>query len=528
MSNPNPKERWSSRLGVILVVASCAIGLGNFLRFPGQAAKNGGGAFMIPYLVGFVFLGIPVCLSEWVMGRIGGKRGHSSRAIFSAFLPDGFALRISSAIAIIIPTLIYVYYVFIESWCLAYAVDFFSRAGQAANHGMDIKQVVADSGLRFETMTGAKANGAALGSSIIWFLIFCYLLNYFIVYRGIAKGLEKLAKIAAPILFICSSVLLFRVLSLDGIMNGLGKMWNPDWNALAKADVWVAAAGQIFFSLSVGFGIVLVFTSYLTENDDVTLSGLTAASLNEFVEIVFGGMITIPVWFLFLAGSSSDFSTFSLGFTALPAIFSQMPFGNIFAGIWFTTLFIAAITSSVTMLQPAINFLEEDFHLHRRYSSAILFIFTSTLTAGIVYYSRDLLALDYTDFWVGTMLIYILATIQVIIYGWVIGPKKGREESEKGALWSIPKTFDFVIKYITPVILILILAVFISQNLTEYINKMSPEYMQMNAAKYKMTPAEAYENAVVARSVFFVILGILGMTFVMVHFGIRKNRSAHE
>ncbi|HNN06828.1 MAG TPA: hypothetical protein PKN56_24965, partial [Leptospiraceae bacterium] len=104
MSNPNPKERWSSRLGVILVVASCAIGLGNFLRFPGQAAKNGGGAFMIPYLVGFVFLGIPVCLSEWVMGRIGGKRGHSSRAIFSAFLPDGFALRMSSAIAIIIPT----------------------------------------------------------------------------------------------------------------------------------------------------------------------------------------------------------------------------------------------------------------------------------------------------------------------------------------------------------------------------------------------------------------------------------------
>jgi SNF family Na+-dependent transporter len=124
MTNPNPKEKWASKLGLILVVASSAIGLGNFLRFPGQVAKNGGGAFMVPYLVSFLILGIPVCLSEWIMGRMGGKNGHSSVSIFRTLLGDGKISKISATIAILIPTLIYVYYVFIEAWCLSYAIDF--------------------------------------------------------------------------------------------------------------------------------------------------------------------------------------------------------------------------------------------------------------------------------------------------------------------------------------------------------------------------------------------------------------------
>ncbi|MCB1178369.1 MAG: sodium-dependent transporter, partial [Leptospiraceae bacterium] len=460
MSNPNPKEKWASRLGLILVVASSAVGLGNFLRFPGKAVQNGGGAFMIPYVISFILLGIPVCLSEWIMGRIGGKKGHSAPHIFYNFLGNSFATKFSSTIALLVPTLIYVYYVFIEAWCFSYAIDFiFGNIN--FTHGMDssnpnyTSEIVKNSGEYFITLTGANGIGEAFKSKILFATLFCFLFNFLIIYRGLSKGIEALAKIAFPILFISALIILTRVVTLEGIEKGYGYMWNPDWSKLLSGEVWVAAAGQIFFSLSVGFGIVLLFTSYLSDRDDVTLSGLTAASLNEFIEVGLGGMITIPIGFIFLGSAVASFGTFGMGFVALPSVFEMMPGGRIFGAIWFLVLFIAAITSSVTMLQPGISFLEETFHMKRRNSVFTLFAFTFLLTMGILYLNFDSTALDYTDFWVGTIFIYILATIQVIIYGWVIGPDRARKEAEKGALITLPKSFDFLIKYITPAFLII-------------------------------------------------------------------------
>jgi hypothetical protein len=116
-NKPHPTEGWASRIGLILAVASGAIGLGNFLRFPGQAVQNGGGAFMVPYIISFLILGIPVCLAEWSMGRMGGKHGHSTPFIFKEYL-TGVPLKLSGTIGVMIPVMIYVYYVFIESWCL--------------------------------------------------------------------------------------------------------------------------------------------------------------------------------------------------------------------------------------------------------------------------------------------------------------------------------------------------------------------------------------------------------------------------
>ncbi|MCB1142149.1 MAG: sodium-dependent transporter [Leptospiraceae bacterium] len=536
MSNPNPKERWGSKIGLILVVASSAIGLGNFLRFPGQAAKNGGGAFMVPYLISFLVLGIPVCLSEWIMGRMGGKNGHSSINVFRTLLGNTFLANVSASIAILIPTVIYIYYVFIEAWCISYAMDFLTGNISFQNPGLSntspeyIQEVVKNSSEYFVTLTGATSTGAALVTKIIPYTLFCFAINFFVVYRGLSKGLEALAKISVPILLIFASIILVRVLTLPGIEQGLGYMWNPDWEALKKGEVWVAAAGQIFFSLSVGFGIVLIFTSYLTEKDDVTLSSLTAASLNEMVEVSFGGLITIPVGFLFLGLSVASFGTFGMGFIALPSVFSLMPAGQVFGTVWFFVLFIAAVTSSVTMLQPGINFLEEGFHLKRRTSITILFLITSFFTGGIIYFNKDFIALDTTDFWVGTMLIYILATIQVIIYGWKIGPERARKEAEIGSHLKLPKAFDFVIKYITPTFLIIVLIVFLNQSLMEYVHKMDPEYMVQNAASFQLTEEEAREKAQVSRAVFFIILSLFGFVYYLVRkieFKIKVRKEEH-
>jgi neurotransmitter:Na+ symporter, NSS family len=530
MTNPNPKEKWASKLGLILVVASSAIGLGNFLRFPGQVAKNGGGAFMVPYLVSFLILGIPVCLSEWIMGRMGGKNGHSSVSIFRTLLGDGKISKISATIAILIPTLIYVYYVFIEAWCLSYAIDFLIGNINLSPENISpispeySSEIVKNSKNYFINLTGASMTGKAFETKIIPYTLLCYSLNYFIVYRGLSKGLEALAKISVPLMLISSVFVLIRVLSLDGITNGLGYMWNPDWASLLKGEVWVAAAGQIFFSLSVGFGIVLIFTSYLTEKDDVTLSGITAASLNEMVEVVFGGMITIPVGFLFLGMSVASFGVFGMGFIALPSVFTLMPAGRFFGMAWFFILFLAALTSSVTMLQPGINFLEEGFHFKRKNSITLLSSITFILTMGIIYFNHDFTALDVTDFWVGTMLIYILATIQVLIYGWKIGPARARLESEKGAILILPKFFDFIIKYITPSFLLIILAVFIKQSFFEYYNKMNPYYWEENASLLGVDLVSSVEKARISLGVFVILIIIFILTYIMVNFSIKKNK----
>ncbi|PJZ68401.1 symporter [Leptospira perolatii] len=521
MSHPPHKESWKSRTGLILTVASGAIGLGNFLRFPGQAVQNGGGAFLLPYIVSFILVGIPVCITEWIMGRMGGEHHHSFPNLFRSYL-SGIPLRLTGAIGVTIPLLIYVYYVFVEAWCLAYAFDFLTGQIHFADVNGTQEKVIQQAGNYFVEMVGAKENGAAIAGKIFYATLACFFLNFLLVYRGIAKGLEVFAKIAVPLMLVCSTIVLAKVLTLDGIDKGLGKMWNPDWSALGQAKVWISAAGQIFFTLSAGFGIALVFSSYLKKDNDVVLSSLSAASLNEFVEVAFGGMITIPVAFLFLGATVTTFGTFGMGFIALPAVFALMPGGMFFGGLWFFVLFLAALTSSVTMLQPVIVFLEEAFHLKRRTSSFILFLVTFSLSFPIIYFNKDFNALDQADFWVGTVLIYILATLQILIFGWVIGAKKGMEEGNRGSHLQMPKFFWFVIQYITPAFLLIVLGVFLYQNMESYINKMSVDWMIANAPP-NTDPESARTQALVSKFIFISILAVFGIIYFLVHISLRKK-----
>ncbi len=497
------KERWSSRLGVILAVAGSAVGLGNFLRFPGQAAEYGGGAFMLAYFVSLVLLGIPICWAEWTMGRHGGLRGmHSAPGVLMACM-NHKAGKYIGVIGIIAPVVIYMYYVVIESWCLAYAVNF-----AAGNMHFTTP---AEAGAFFERMIGVAADGGALGWGLhyagVWIAI-VFVLNYILIYRGISKGIEWFCNIAMPALVILALVVLVRVLTLgtpdpshpdNNVLNGLGFMWNPEkvlleektdagWvvrerligeealaagraeqaanpsvrvrevpllTQLANPQLWLAAAGQIFFSLSVGFGVILTYASYLRRKDDVVLSGASATSANEFCEVALGGLITLPagVAFLGVAGVAGMASTFGLGFNVLPLVFSEMPGGRWFGAMFFFLLFLAAITSSISMLQPGIAFLEEVLAIGRKQSVAILGFITAVGAAFVFYFSAGLKALDTLDFWIGTFLIFILATVQIVVFGWVMGIRRGLGEAGAGAAFPIPNWVGFVMKYITPAFL---------------------------------------------------------------------------
>ncbi len=463
------REQWGSRIGVILAVAGSAVGLGNFLRFPGQAAQNGGGAFMIPYFISLLVLGIPLGWAEWTMGRYGGVRGfNSAPGVFSVIWRNPISKYFGS-FALLIPLVIYMYYVVIEAWCLGYAIQYIT--GDLMK-GSD-PQAYSDF---FNSFVGTGENGdlfVAGNRQLLFLLLATFVLNFVLIYRGVSKGIETFCKFAMPLMVICAVCVLIRVLTLDAppdspdqtVLNGLGAMWNPDYQKLLNPQTWLAASGQIFFSMSVGFGIIINYSSYMRRNDDVVLSGLTAGSMNEFFEVCLGGLITLPAAFIFLGAAAGSFGTFGLGFNALPNVFAKMPMGQFFGFLWFFMLFLAAVTSSLSMLQPVIAFFEEGFGLKRHASVTILGLISLIGAGFVVYFSKGMVALGTFDFWIGSFLIFFLAMIQCILYGWIFGIKKGHIEAHHGAHIRIPWFVQLMIKYVSPLYLLVIFILFCINNL---------------------------------------------------------------
>lgn len=513
MSSKVPKESWNSRLGIILAVAGSAVGLGNFLRFPGQAAQYGGGAFMVAYFIALIIIGLPICWAEWAIGRNGGQKGLNSSPGILGVVTGQKRYRYLGVIGVVIPVCIYMYYVYIEAWCLGYAVNFargamnFETVGEATNFWVGF--------------IGAAEDGSALGfgwTEVGFFLILVFILNFFLIYRGLSKGIELFCKYAMPTLLVLAVVILVRVLTLgapvdehpeNNVENGLGYMWNPTkvklhelvvdeesgiekWIPLSDGEVvgprmieaaqaraaanpklelreismlsqlsnpqlWLAAAGQIFFSLSVGFGVIITYSSYLKKKDDVVLSGLAATSTNEFCEVGLGGLITLPAGYAFLGVAGvAGMGTFDLGFKIFPMIFSEMWGGQFFGFAFFFLLFLAAVTSSLSMLQPGIAFLEEALNINRKQSVAFLGFLTAVGCGFVVYFSADAKALDTIDFWVTNLLMVVLAAVQIIIFGWIIGIEKGFEIAHRGAAFRIPRIFKFIMKWLSPSFLIVI------------------------------------------------------------------------
>lgn len=475
------RENWTTRLGVILAVTGSAVGLGNFLRFPGLAAQYGGGAFMVAYLCAILFLGLPIAFAEWAMGRYGGTHGFNSSPGIYRVIWKHRAAPYFGILALIVPIGIYMYYVYIESWCLAYAVRYLTGA---MNFGNDVNRYREF----FGQFVGTHAHGGSFSTanegilgSAMFFVVLCFCINFALVYRGLSKGIEWFCRWAMPALVVCALIILVRVLTLgtpdpakpdQNVVNALGYMWNPDkpgigfWRALADPEMWMKAASQIFFSLSVGYGIIITYASYVKKNDDIALSSLTAAAGNEFCEIVLAGLTTVPAGFIFLGsqiGQQLD-SSFALGFIALPNVFNQMPVGWLFGFLFFFLLFLAAVTSSISMLQPGVALLEEGLGLNRRASVAVLSFITAIGCAMVVYFSKNLVALDTFDFWVATFSIYLLATFQTILFSWVMGVEKGMEELKRGAQIRIPGIFKFIIKYITPIYLLAVFGLWLYKN----------------------------------------------------------------
>ena len=453
------KESWGSRVGLVLAMAGNAVGLGNFLRFPAQASQNGGGAFIIPYLISFLLMGIPLLYVEWAIGRHGGKYGHHSTPGMFDVLGKSRFLKYIGVFGLFSNLTIAAYYCYIESWTLSYV--FHSIIGTFTT--------IKPTDFFPEYLGIHEASMFALPLEAFFWFVITLTLNVWILSRGLAKGIEVAAKIGMPLLILFGVVLAIKGLSLGtndpGVMQspliGLNFVWQPNFSGLSNPTTWLAAAGQIFFTLSVGMGSIHCYAAYVKEKQDIALNASSAGWMNEFVEVILGGTILIPIATAYLGLSAVQAATaggsgFALGFLTLPTLFNNWGwFAPVAGAMWFGLLFFAGITSSLAMGQPIMAFMNDEFKISR-HRGAILFGLATFVLGFICVWLYPGGAFDEFDFWTGTFSLVVFALLESIVFAFIFGIDKGWEEINRGADIVIPKFFRFVIKYITPAFILII------------------------------------------------------------------------
>ena len=441
---------WGSRVGLILAMAGNSVGLGNFLRFPVQAVENGGGAFIIPYLVCFLAMGIPLLFVEWSIGRFGGVNGnHSTPFILDSMDRRRFWTYIG-VFGIFTNIAVAAYYCYLESWTLTYVYHslFGSFDGQTQ--------------AQVANYFGGYVSFEGFENVIFWIL--CLLLNTWILSKGLSGGVEKVAKIGMPVLLIFGAFLAYKAITIQGgeqgAVNdgvaGLNFLWTPDYNSIWDAKVWLAAAGQFFFTLSIGMGSIQCYASYMKRKDDVALNAMSAGWMNGFVEVVLGASIIIPIAIGYfgidgLKELLSEGGGLGLGFKTLPYLFEQ--WGGVLGAIagiaWFGLLFFAGVTSSLAMGTPVMGFLSDEFGFSVKkaawsFGAVVLLLGLPT----VLFF--DYGVFDEYDYWAGTVSLVVFALVEIILFAWVFGIKRGWAEITHGADIKVPIVFKYIILIITP------------------------------------------------------------------------------
>lgn len=458
------KQEWGSRVGLVLAMAGNSVGLGNFLRFPVQAIQNGGGGFLIPYLICFLLIGIPLLWVEWASGRFGGRHGyHATPFIFEKMSGGSKAWKYVGVLGLFSTMGVATYYCYIESWTISYtfksAIHLFTGMSQAEVAGY------------FGKYIGMETSFLGIPCEALFFYTVCVLLNTFILSRGLSGGIEKVAKIGMPLLIGFGIFLAIRGLTLGSsaapagcidcdAFAGLDFLFRPQFTSLYDPKVWLAAAGQIFFTLSVGMGSIQSYASFVKSNEDIALNSMSAGWMNEFVEVVIGSLIVIPLacgylgldWVLKNAG-------FAMAFQTMPFLFDKWglilgTFGGVF---WFGLLFFAGITSSLAMCTPYISFTMDEFKWSRNKASVSAGALVFLVGLPCVFFFTQGVFDEY-DYWTGTISLFTFALLECILFGWVFGIDRGWDEINQGADIKLSKFFKPIIKYVTPAML---LAIFI-------------------------------------------------------------------
>ena len=427
------REQWQSRWGFLLAAVGSAVGLGNMWRFSYLAAEKGGAGFVGLYLIFTLLLGLPVMMAELTIGR-GARRGPiSALAHYAAGRPGGAAWRWLGAVFVAAGFLILSYYGVIGGWTLRYAFEAFTIGFPA------------DAGAHFEAISEGHA-------SLLMQILFMAL-TIAVVSGGIGAGIERVARIAMPTLFFIMIVIVLYAATLDGASAGYAYYLNFDLEKALKLDVVVAAAGQAFFSLSLGMGAILTFASYLPKDSNLARESVVI-SFADFGVAFFAGLMVFPL--IFALGMQDDISGGTIGalFVALPKAFASMgAVGRIVGGAFFVALAVGALTSAISLLEVIVSAAMDAFDWERRRAALLG---GAAVTLAGVWSAYDIAILDLADS-VATNLFLVGGGLGIAIFvGWVMEDPVG--EAAAGAGRSVVHDiWRLLLRFVVPLALIFIL-----------------------------------------------------------------------
>lgn len=447
MSAPSENRgEWGSKFGFIMAAAGSAVGLGNIWRFPYITGQNGGGAFVLVYLACVILIGVPLLFTEMGFGRMTKK---STIGAFKDTKANPFFMGFGAILALLVSFFVLSYYGVIAGWTIGYI------------------------GKSVTGATGSFTEFSSNPMNTIPLMGLFTLVTIFIVTKGISGGIEKAAKILMPALFILIFVVAIRSLTLDGAMAGVDFYLNPDFSKI-KAGTILAALGQAFFSMSIGWGIMITYGSYLPKSSNIVSSGVWVGFMDAGVALLAGFMI-FPAVFAF--GKSPEAGA-TLVFEVLPEVFSGMPGGPAIGALFFLLLTVAALTSSISMLEVPASYFVDELKWNRKKSAwvvgILVFIFgvPSALSSvdGNFFATMSLPTFDgealgwfnIIDYWFGTFFIVIVALVTCVYVAWKIPTPKFVAEISDGAKgWNegsmASKLFIIFIKFVCPIVITLVL-----------------------------------------------------------------------
>ncbi|WP_194395616.1 sodium-dependent transporter [Microbacterium atlanticum] len=447
-TTPPRREEWTGQVGFILSAIGSAVGLGNIWRFPGVAYENGGGAFLIPYLVALLTAGIPILFLDYALGHR--FRGAAPTAFRRVGRTVGRWTESLGWFQVAIAFVIGLYYTAVIAWALSYFVFSFDlRWGDDPAGFLTGEYLkVGEPGLSLEFVPGVL-----IPLAIVWIAAIAVLA------AGVAKGLQRVNVVFLPLLVVAFLVLVVRALFLDGAAEGLNALFTPNWAALADPDVWIAAYSQIFFSLSIAFGIMITYASYRRRKANLTGPGLVVAFANSSFEVLAGiGVFATLGFFAFqqnVAVSELEGLTgVGLSFITFPAIVSQMPGGPLFGCLFFGSLTLAGFTSLISVLQVVSAAIQEKFGLSTRAAAIGVGVLSAVLSILFFSTTTGLLALDVTDQWANNIGIVASAVLTTILVIWVLrrGPEL-RFHLNAVSTFKVGKVWIALVGVLAPVVL---------------------------------------------------------------------------